>query len=188
MISSINQLYNEGDTATLECSSIGGPENMYQWQFNGSNIPGEISPTLVLPSVEGSDGGMYTCVVSNAAGSDNVSTLLYVSPYFITQPVDMLTTNGSSITLLCTAGAFPSPEIHWARADGEIRDEIDTDMPTLLIDSVMFGDEGDYFCIASSQNLTKSSSSATLTGTCINFGDNNNYYGLHFPFPVQFLH
>ena len=138
---------------------------MYQWQFNGSDITGEISSMLILPSVQASNGGMYTCVVTNTAGSDEDSTFLYISPYFVTQPMDVLTTNGSSITLLCEAEAFPSPAIQWRRADREpIRNGIDTHVPMLVIDHVIFGDEGNYYCTASSQNVTIHSHDATVIG------------------------
>ena len=139
---SLNQTYGEGDNATLECSSDGGPNNTYQWQVNSSDITGQTSPVLMIPNVEASNGGMYTCVVSNAAGSDDASTFLFVSPYFTTQPVDTLTDYGSSITLLCEAEAFPSPDYQWGRADGvPIRGGITNYTNMLIIDFVMFGDE-----------------------------------------------
>ena len=143
MASSIDQSFNVGDDATLECSNEGGPDNTYQWQVNGLNITGENSQVLVIPSVQAHNGGMYTCIVSNAAGGDSDSTNLYISPYFITQPVDTQTTNGSSITLMCEAGAFPSPSYQWWRTGGvALRDGINTTTANLVIDAVMLSDLG----------------------------------------------
>ena len=68
---------------------------------------------LTLANVNASTGGMYTCVVTNAAGNNSDSTFLFISPYFITERVDEETTNGSLVTLQCVAEAFPSPDYLW---------------------------------------------------------------------------
>ena len=157
----------EGDNVTLVCSSVGGPNNTYQWQANNSNITGETSQVLTLPHLEASDGGIYTCIVSNLAGSDNASTFVYVSPYIITQPLDMSATYGSSVMLLCEADGFPSPEVKWGRTDQDsIRDNINISSSTLFISFVLFGDEGEYYCEVSSLNITLRSA-ATLTGNVL---------------------
>lgn len=150
---------------SLECSGDGGPDNMYQWQVNGCDSAGATSPTLLVANVQASDGGEYTCVVTNAAGSDSASTFLYVAPYFTTQPSNMLATTGSSIMLLCEAEAFPSPNYQWGRVDGDqIRADIINIASMLVIDSVMFEDAGAYYCNVSSLTETIRSLDATITG------------------------
>lgn len=137
---------------------------MYQWQVNGSDIEGETLPILILSAVQASTGGSYTCVASNAAGSDSYSTFVYIFPYFITQPIDRLTTNGSSTSLICEAEAFPSPEYQWGHVDETpIRTEIMTNENTLVFHPVMIGDEGDYYCNVSSLGETIRSEEATVT-------------------------
>lgn len=145
--------------------SDGGPSNTYQWQVNGSDFEGEISPILPLPNLQASMGGTYTCVVSNAAGSDADSTFVYVAPYFITEPVDTLTSDGTTDALICEAEAFPSPDYQWGRVDGlSLRAGLTTDTGVLGFNPVMFGDEGQYFCNVSSLNITITSQAVTLTG------------------------
>ena len=130
------------------CISLGGPSNAYQWQANDTNNPGETTENLTLPGVNASNGGMYTCVVTNAAGNDSDSTFLFIAPYFISQPVDEETTNGSSVTFQCVAEAFPSPSYQWARTDGEpVRADLATRESSFIFDPTLFGDEGDYYCI-----------------------------------------
>ena len=132
--------------------------------MNNSYITGATSPVLTVPNVQASEGGEYTCVVSNLAGSDGASTFLYVSPYFTVQAVDRPTSYGELISLPCEAEAFPSVEYEWVRADGgAIRDSIVTNTSMLVIESVMFGDEGNYICLASSLDVTIQSQAATLT-------------------------
>ena len=44
------------------------------------------------------NGGNYTCVVSNTAGNDSATAVLYVEPIIVTQPTDILTRNGTVCT------------------------------------------------------------------------------------------
>ena len=162
---SVNQTQNRGDMAILICTSLGGPDNTYQWQANDTDIPGETMENLTLTNVNASTGGMYTCVVTNAAGSDSDSTFLFIAPYFITQPVDEETSNGSSVTLQCVAEAFPSPSYLWARTnEGQIREGLLIDEDTLVFSPVLYGDVGEYYCNATSRNEVERSQDAILAG------------------------
>ena len=161
---SVNQTQHRGDAAVLMCTSQGGPNNTYQWQANDTDIPGETTETLTMANVNASTGGMYTCVVTNAAGSDSDSTFIFIAPYFISEPVNLEATNGTSVTLQCVAEAFPSPSYLWARTDRQpIREEVITASNLLNIDPVLFGYQGDYYCIATSREEVARSRDATLT-------------------------
>ena len=161
----MNQTYSLGDNITLQCTSMGGPGNTYQWLLNGSDILGETSGTLALANVTAATGGEYACHVSNTAGNDSASTYVFIAPYFTTHPMHFSRQNGSSGNLSCVAEAFPYPEYQWERVDGEpIRADIVTNERTLLISSIMFGDEGSYVCNATSRGMTIQSYYATLHG------------------------
>ena len=69
-------LVSQTHNTTLNCSSSGGPDNMYQWFHEGSILPGETNPTLTLTNVMVSNEGNYICRVSNAAGSENSTVVL----------------------------------------------------------------------------------------------------------------
>ena len=128
--------------------------------------------TITITSA--ADGGSYTCVAENEGGSTNTTVVVYVTPYFTTEPSDIITTNGSIENATCGAEAFPSPEIKWVAtnitasesgsgsgsgADGSDFDngeqlmyfsEYITDNQSLIFDPVLFGDEVFiYWCIAS---------------------------------------
>ena len=162
----MNDTYEQGDTATLECNSTGGPGNTYQWQKDERDIVGEISTILSLPGVTASTGGTYSCVVSNDAGNHSASTLLYVSPYFIKQPMDVLLTSAaSSLNISCIAAAFPVPEYQWGHEDGrDLRMEILANLSVLFISRVQYEDGGNYYCNATSNGLTNISMSALVIG------------------------
>ena len=47
---------------------IPGVNYTYQWQKNGSDLPGVTSSSHFIQSVVNADEGSYACAVSNAAG------------------------------------------------------------------------------------------------------------------------
>ncbi|HWN95568.1 MAG TPA: immunoglobulin domain-containing protein [Methylomirabilota bacterium] len=57
-----------GEDATFHVLAMGEPELRYQWQVNGTNIPGATHWTLTLPNVRSTNAGDYTVIVSNALG------------------------------------------------------------------------------------------------------------------------
>ena len=163
-----NRTYNEGATATLVCTSLGGPNNTYQWQENGDILYGQNSNILTLPNVTASTGGIYTCIVSNVAGSSNASTFVFIYPYFINHPHSDEVSVGSEVLLICDAASFPSPDYLWQRTDGvNISNDIVTNERNLSISSIAYGDEGGYFCTVSAREDSVPSNIAILTGNQI---------------------
>ncbi len=158
-----SQTFNRGDDVILNCSAGGGPQLLYQWQLNGENLTGEVNSTLALPNINASHGGMYTCVVSNVAGSDSDSVIVSIAPYFTVLPQDTNGTNGGEVTLICEAEAFPELQYRWRRLDGMIRSDINVTSSILRFDPVQFGDEGMYVCEVTSDNLNITSDDVTIT-------------------------
>lgn len=64
-----------GQTASLNVTATGSPPLSYQWHktgaplANGGNVSGATTATLTLAPLTGADAGVYTVVVSNAAGA-----------------------------------------------------------------------------------------------------------------------
>lgn len=60
----------EGETATFSITASGSEPLNYQWQKNGTDIPGADSDEYTTPTVAYSDSGnIYRCVVTNQYGS-----------------------------------------------------------------------------------------------------------------------
>ena len=164
-VSPLNMVFNRGDNVTLNCSAQGGPDNTYQWQRSGTDLDNEAMQTLTITQISAMDGGEYTCVVSNAAGSGNASTLLNVSPYIAVDPTDISARNGTVHMLVCEAEAFPEPQYQWIRASGNFSETVTgVDSSVLGFTPVLFGDEGEYYCTAVSNGRSVESSTSTLTG------------------------
>ncbi|HVU26365.1 MAG TPA: immunoglobulin domain-containing protein [Verrucomicrobiae bacterium] len=78
-----------GGFAIFSASATGNPAPDFQWQFNGTNLPGETTATLTLNNVTTNQAGNYSLIVSNSAGvavSDSATLLV--------TPVSFDTTNG----------------------------------------------------------------------------------------------
>ena len=142
--------YSQGENVTLNCDVMGGPNNIIQWQFRASVLPGENSSVLTRQNVTAADGGAYTCMVSNVAGMDTAVVLVFISPYFITQPQDVGAIDGATVTLTCEAEGFPSPTYQWSGTNAIRAGILGQTSTTLTFDPLVFGDEGDYFCTAMS--------------------------------------
>ena len=136
-------VFNQRNDIAFICDALGGPNNTFQWEVNGNIIGND--RILEVMDINASSGGVYTCIVSNAAGSDSASTTLYVAPYIVT-PLDeqTLTVNGSSVNLTCEADGFPLPTISWDRNTTDITVSDDSE---LILSTVTFGQEGVYRCL-----------------------------------------
>ena len=75
-----------GRTEQLTCSAQGGPQNAFTWRRQDDNSIVGTAAQVSVTLNQGSDGGVFVCIVANAAGSGS----------------DQTTLNGSSFTyLLC---------------------------------------------------------------------------------------
>ena len=70
------------------------------------------------------------------------------------------------VTLTCEAEAFPSPTYLWHRADGMVIRNTVTGQNSamLMFPSLEFGDEGSYYCSATSIGVMRLSQFVTLSG------------------------
>ena len=119
----------------------------------------------MLPNVTATTGGMYTCVVTNIAGSNNASTFVFIFPYFINHPHSDEVSVGSAVVLICDAVSFPSPDYLWQRSDGgNISSDTVINERNLSISRVEYGDEGGYFCNALVGEDSVQSQIAIVTG------------------------
>ena len=69
--------YSQGQQLQLTCSSEGGPLLEYTWLFSDDVIPNENDSTLTIDNVTTTDGGDYTCNVTNDAGVDYDTITVY---------------------------------------------------------------------------------------------------------------
>ena len=68
-------MYQQGDQLVLNCQSEGGPELEYSWIFEGNEIAN--TPTLTINNVNATNGGNYTCNVTNDTGYESDIITVY---------------------------------------------------------------------------------------------------------------
>jgi sugar lactone lactonase YvrE len=75
-----------GGPVTFSVSISGSQPLSYQWQLNGSNIPGATSSSFTIASARFRDTGTYTVVTTNSVGtvSSAVGTLVVTEPLAVT--------------------------------------------------------------------------------------------------------
>ncbi len=157
------QSINAGDTLSLSCSGTGsGTIDTIQWSMDGMDLMDETSMILEIVNATAFDGGEYTCTVNN--GTANATVTVHITPQFTTSQPTQVSSDSMTI-LTCDATGFPDPVYVWGRVDGKnIGDDVETNSSTLVLGFLMFGDEGDYYCNATSGDVTIQSEAVTVTG------------------------
>ena len=74
-ISPINIATIFNSTVTISCFAKGGPNNMFQWSKQETGVISSNS-VLEFQMIIGSDGAVYECTVSNAAGNETRNVAL----------------------------------------------------------------------------------------------------------------
>ena len=163
-ITSVEEVYDEGDNVTFTCTDLGGPYNSIQWQKNGQDL-NETNNLLTLTNVTlDGDGAVYTCIANNSAGMGSANITLKFRLIIDLHPMDANSDNNEIVTFSCSARAFPHPVYVWLRVGEELPDSaMGGNTSMLTLSPAHFGDQGDYFCNATSGNLTLSSNLARLT-------------------------
>ncbi len=170
----LEQVVNENDTVTLNCSAtnlgtvsitwIGPTPNL---QGVETMVDGMIMSSLTLSDVSYLDGGVYTCRATNEAGSsDDTSSILYVRPV-VTPPV-VRTSAGSEVTLTCRVQDTPPATFQWEKNStlGEYETVMGESGRNLTFMPIEFGNEGSYRCVVNTSQFGEqiSTSIAQITG------------------------
>ncbi len=166
-------------TAMFSVTATGASPIVYQWRFNGSPIPDAVNSMLLLPNVQTSQAGQYSCRLENPAGITVTSnaTLTVLIPADITQnptnqaprvrpdpSADVLpNTNVNFIVVATTSN--PPLSYQWRMNGTNLTDSAKFAGLTasmLTVSNVTIEDYGDYSCAITDGVGTIFSSSATL--------------------------
>jgi hypothetical protein len=63
-----SQFAHFSETVTFSVRAVSGTAVQYQWEMDGSDVPGATSPDLSLNFVTHADSGVYSCRLTNAHG------------------------------------------------------------------------------------------------------------------------
>jgi hypothetical protein len=145
-----------GTPAFFSVTATGTAPLYYQWRYKGANIPGAVFSTFTLPGVQTSQGGPYSVIVYNSAGSieSSNSVLTVLIPASITlQPVnalvrikpDPLALQNTNATFQALASSSTPLRYQWQRFDGITYTNLDAATnSTLVVTNVQLDSAGDY--------------------------------------------
>ncbi|XP_067846589.1 hemicentin-1 isoform X2 [Heptranchias perlo] len=151
----------EGQPLTLHCVLLAGnPLPERHWIKNNFKVTSDGYVTirrdrsLHIERVRLRDGGKYTCVASNAAGTKNRTTTvnIFVLPTIQHGPQVFSSIEGAPIKLPCKARGVPKPSIVWSK-NGELISQHEGKFSTesdgsLLISSPTGEETGEFVCTA----------------------------------------
>ncbi|NWW37465.1 HMCN1 protein, partial [Panurus biarmicus] len=164
-----------GDAAVLSCLVLSaGPYNL-TWQRHGQDAclqdPGRLrvlaNLSLQVRPARLSDAGGYSCTAANEGGSATAAVFLTVQepPRLVISPKNQTFTEGSEVSIRCSATGYPKPTVVWTLNDmfitGSSRYRM-TPEGTLIIRKATPRDAGIYGCLASNSAGTEKQTS-TLT-------------------------
>jgi cellulose 1,4-beta-cellobiosidase len=103
-----SQAANQGDPATFSVTATSLVSMTFQWQFNGNTLAGATTNAYTIASVQPTNAGQYTVLVSNYGGSvASLPALLTVRPFLALTPGGVLTWSGAY--KLQSASNVPGP-------------------------------------------------------------------------------
>ncbi|PWU11255.1 MAG: hypothetical protein C5B50_23760 [Verrucomicrobia bacterium] len=155
-----------GGTVIFATAVLGAPPLHYQWWFNGTNlIPGATSNVLVLNTVQLSQAGSYSSVVTNSLGSAiSSNAVLTLNPAFAptitSQPVNAKVFAGGTSYFSVMATGGPSPAYQWQFNSAPLAAATS---PTLVISNVSPGQAGTYAVLVTNYAGSVLSSNAVLS-------------------------
>ena len=157
-----------GTSVTLTVAASGTPPLSYQWQKNGSPIPGATATSYAIASAQSGDAANYTCVVTNSAGSATSAsatltvTAAAVAPGLTTQPVAATVNVGGAASFTIVASGTAPLSYQWQKNGTAIPGAT---AASYAMAAVQSGDAGSYVCTVTNSVGSITSSGATLTVT-----------------------
>jgi len=154
----------QGADVSFFVAASGTEPLSYQWQFGGSDIPGETSSTYLKHNAQSGDAGSYSVVVSNGVGfatSDPATLTVLVPPSIVTPPQNQIVPAGADAVFTVVAEGTAPLEYQWQFGGADVPGATSSSFTKTGVQAV---DAGTYTVIVT--NIAGSvSSSATLALT-----------------------
>ena len=153
-----------GQSLLLSVGAISPAPLRFQWQLNGTDLPGATSSSLRIPDPETQDAGNYTVAISNGLGAATSAvaavTVLEQRPFVYGQPADVSAFLGSTAQMVVSAGGSPSLSYTWYHNGALLAFATNS---TLVLTGIEADAGGSYSVVVSNRFGTATSSNASLT-------------------------
>ncbi len=156
-----------GQSAAFKVTGTGTAPLSYQWNFNGTPLPGATSSALIFTSVQINDAGTYTVVITNVAGSITsavVRLTAIIPPDITSQPSSQKVFVGQDAKFSVTATGTGPLRYQWALNGIPLAGATS---PSLALTNVQMSDAGSYTVVITNAANSITSSVATLSVTIV---------------------
>lgn len=139
-----SQNVRPGLGVTFAVAAVGAGRLTYQWNFNGSPIPGATTSSLSLVNVQAASTGVYTVRVTDSIGpttSNPARMNVLVRPTFVSQPSSMVAIVGDSLELHVEVDGLAPFSYRWRKGGVAISGATDA---ILRLKNVKLTDAGSY--------------------------------------------
>jgi len=169
-----NQAVPVGANVTNAATISGVPTPALRWQFNGnplsdgatgngSTVSGSTTSTLVLLNAQAADGGSYSLVASNSAGTITNSLTLTVSSGNVAPniigPTDQTVVQSNNATFSASVSGLPIPILQWQVNGSNIPGATNS---SLAVTNVQYPQNGFVYSLVASNSAGLATNSAKL--------------------------
>jgi hypothetical protein len=154
-----------GQSASFSVVASGTEPLSYQWSLNGTALPGATNSALTLNTVQPSDAGSYTVVVTNSVSSvtSAVATLIVnVPPLITTEPQSQTVTVGHPALFSVVASGTEPLSYQWNLNGTALASATNS---ALTLNTAQPSDAGSYTVVVTNSVSSVTSAVATLTVT-----------------------
>ena len=155
---------NAGGNVSWTAGATGTPTLLYQWLFNGTNLPGATNATLTLNNVQAANAGRYAVTVTNdfgfSASSNATLSINPAIPVITFQPQSQTNVvNGSAAFTVAASGSSPF-SYQWYFNSSPLAGATSN---RLVLPAPQLADAGNYSVVVSNQYGQATSTVAGLT-------------------------
>ncbi|MBL9170576.1 MAG: lamin tail domain-containing protein [Verrucomicrobiales bacterium] len=159
-----------GTNVVFRVAALGTGGLRYRWLKDGVELPGNDSPSLLLPAVQMADAGSYSARVSDASGTvvDSSAALLRVllKPVVVSAPQSVTAVVGENVTLTAGASGQPLPLVYrWRRGTSVfLTTTNNANQASIVLTNVQLSQAGRYSVIVTNlAGASTASAEAVLT-------------------------
>ena len=151
-----------GSDVTFTVNAGGSAPLSYQWQFNASPIANATGSAYTTSSVDSSDAGSYSVIVTNVAGtvtSADATLVVNVPPMITQQPVSQTVSLGANTSFTATASGTAPLAFQWRKNGVSLSNATNS---TLTISGATFNDVASYSVVVTNVAGSDTSDDALL--------------------------
>lgn len=156
-----NTAVYEGQSQTFRIAATSGSAITYAWYLNGTKI-GSNSSSLTLSNVTTSNGGTYSCSVTDGASTytcTNFTLTVNKIVRITSQPSSLLVNEGTWQRIKVGVSGTAPLSFQWYKNGSVLKGAISN---SITFKSVTASNVGSYYCVVKNPGSTATSSTASL--------------------------